>query len=174
MSYNLSKKSSKRSACDLQFDGKFRRKSLWIVEICNFEEKLVKSNLTEKKIKMAERVQQDLELMITELEQMQRVGLLSAEETKMVIKKRKRFEYKMQKQTKIKEDILAYIQYECSLLDLIELRRDKIGYLHKKNEIDDAIAKRIHRLFKITEHRFGHVDEKVWITHLGKSKFHEN
>ena len=120
---------------------------------------------------MAERVQQDLELMITELEQMQRVGLLSAEETKMVIKKRKRFEYKMQKQTKIKEDILAYIQYECSLLDLIELRRDKIGYLHKKNEIDDAIAKRIHRLFKITEHRFGHVDEKVWITHLGKSKF---
>ena len=123
---------------------------------------------------MAERVQQDLELMITELEQMQRVGLLSAEETKMVIKKRKRFEYKMQKQTKIKEDILAYIQYECSLLDLIELRRDKIGYLHKKNEIDDAIAKRIHRLFKITEHRFGHVDEKVWITHLGKSKFHEN
>ena len=122
---------------------------------------------------MAERVQQDLELMITELEQMQRVGLLSAEETKMVIKKRKRFEYKMQKQTKIKEDILAYIQYECSLLDLIELRRDKIGYLHKKNEIDDAIAKRIHRLFKITEHRFGHVDEKVWITHLGKSKFHE-
>ena len=117
---------------------------------------------------MAEKVQQDLELMLTELEQMQRVGLLSAEETKMVIKKRKRFEYKLQKQTKIKEDILAYIQYECSLLDLIELRRDKIGYLHKKNEIDDAIAKRINKLFKITEHRFGQVDDKIWITHLGK------
>ena len=121
---------------------------------------------------MAEKVQQDLELMLTELEQMQRVGLLSPEETKMVIKKRKRFEYKLQKQTKIKEDILAYIQYECSLLDLIELRRDKIGYLHKKNEIDDAIAKRINKLFKITEHRFGQVDDKIWITHLGKSLSH--
>merc|ERR1711902_482678 len=75
---------------------------------------------------------------------MQRVGLLSPEETKLVIKKRKRFEYKLQKQTKIKEDILCYIQYESGLLDLIEMRRDKIGYLHKKNEID----------------------AKLWITHL--------
>ena len=103
---------------------------------------------------MAERVQADLELMLTELEQMQRVNLLTPEEVKMLIKRRKRFEYKLQKQTKVKEDILAYIQYEGCLLDLIELRRDKIGYLHKKNEIDNAIAKRIHKLFKIAEHRY--------------------
>jgi len=115
---------------------------------------------------MAERVQADLELMLTELEQMQRVNLLSPEEVKVLIKRRKRFEYKLQKQTKIKEDILAYIQYEGCLLDLIELRRDKIGYLHKKNEIDGAISKRIHKLFKIVEHRFGQTDPKVWITHL--------
>ena len=102
---------------------------------------------------MAERVQADLELMLNELEQIQRVGLLTSEETKTVIKKRKRFEYKMQKQAKVKEDILAYIQYECSLLDLIELRRDKIGYLHKKSEIDGMIAKRINKLFRIAEHR---------------------
>ena len=90
---------------------------------------------------MAERVQADLELMLTELEQMQRVGLLSPDEVKMVIKRRKRFEYKLQKQNKVKEDYLTYIQYEASLLDLIEMRRDKIGYLHKKNEIDGAIGK---------------------------------
>ena len=89
---------------------------------------------------MAEHVQADLELMLTELEQMQRVGLLTPEETKLVIKKRKRFEYKLQKQTKVKEDILSFIQYESSLLDLIEMRRAKIGYLHKKNEIDGAIT----------------------------------
>ena len=56
-------------------------------------------------------------------------------------------------QTKIKEDILCYIQYESGLLDLIEMRRDKIGYLHKKNEIDGSIAKRINKLFRIVEHR---------------------
>ena len=115
---------------------------------------------------MAERVQADLELMLNELEQMQRVNLLSSQETKSVIKKRKKYEYKLQKQDKIKEDFLCYIQYESSLLDLIELRRDKIGYLHKKREIDGSIAKRINSLFRICEHRFGSNDAKVWITHL--------
>lgn len=115
---------------------------------------------------MAEHVQADLELMLTELEQMQRVGLLTPEETKLVIKKRKRFEYKLQKQTKVKEDILSFIQYESSLLDLIEMRRAKIGYLHKKNEIDGAISKRINKLFRIAECRFGQTDPKIWMTHL--------
>jgi len=119
-----------------------------------------------KTIHMAERVQADLELMLTELEQMQRVGLLSPEETKLVIKKRKKYEYKLQKQSKVKEDILCYIQYESGLLDLIEMRRDKIGYLHKKNEIDGSIAKRINQLFRIVEHRFGQTDAKLWISHL--------
>ena len=115
---------------------------------------------------MAERVQADLELMLTELEQMERVGLLNHAETKLVIKKRKKFEYKLQKQSKVKEDILSYIQYESGLLDLIEMRRDKIGYLHKKNEIDGSIAKRINQLFRIAECRFGQMDAKLWITHL--------
>ena len=42
----------------------------------------------------------------------------------MVIKKRKNFEYKLQKKQKQKEDILSYIQYESSLLYLIGMRRD--------------------------------------------------
>ncbi len=115
---------------------------------------------------MADRVQADLELMLNELEQMQRVGLLSPDEVKQVVKRRKRFEYNWQKQTKVKEDILRYIQYECSLLDLIELRRDKIGYLHKKHQIDGAIARRINDLFRIARSRFGQTDSKLWITHI--------
>jgi U3 small nucleolar RNA-associated protein 6 len=75
---------------------------------------------------MAELVQASLEGMLTELEQMQRVELLGADEVREVIKRRQRFEYKMQKRQKKKEDILAYIQYECALLELIELRREKI------------------------------------------------
>jgi len=75
---------------------------------------------------MAELVQAGLEGMLTELEQMQRVELLSPDEVREVVKKRQRFEYKMQKRQKKKEDILAYIQYECALLQLIEIRRDKM------------------------------------------------
>jgi U3 small nucleolar RNA-associated protein 6 len=40
------------------------------------------------------------------------------------MKKRKRFEYKMQRRTKEKEVYLQYIQYEISVLKLIKLRRE--------------------------------------------------
>ena len=75
---------------------------------------------------MAELVEHNLEGMLNELEQIQRVELLSPEDVKEVVKRRQRFEYKLQKRQKKKEDILAYIQYECALLQLIEMRRDKI------------------------------------------------
>jgi len=100
-----------------------------------------------------------------ELQQLQRVQILSPEEVKSVIKKRKHFEYKLQKRTKEKEDILSYIQYESSLLHLIGIRRDKIDYGHKKDEIDFAIARRINKLFKILEHRFS-ADLKIWSSHI--------
>jgi hypothetical protein len=75
---------------------------------------------------MAELVQAGLEGMLNELEQMQRVELLSEDEVREVVKRRQRFEYKLQKRQKKKEDILAYIQYECALLQLIDMRRDKM------------------------------------------------
>ena len=75
---------------------------------------------------MAELVQAGLEGMRNELEQMQRVQLLTEDEVREVVRRRQRFEYKLQKRQKKKEDILAYIQYECALLQLIEIRRDKL------------------------------------------------
>lgn len=40
------------------------------------------------------------------------------------MKKRKRFEYKLQRRTKEKENFLQYINYEIGLLKLIKLRRE--------------------------------------------------
>ena len=114
---------------------------------------------------MAEFVQANLEKMLTELEQLQRIQILSNEEVKMVIKKRKKFEYKMQKREKQKNDILSYIKYESSLLNLIAIRRDQAEYTNKKNEIDYAIAKRINKLFRILEHRFAG-DLMIWSSHI--------
>jgi len=103
--------------------------------------------------------------MLMELQQLQRVQLLTPDEVKSVIKKRKHFEYKLQKRSKQKEDILAYIQYESSLLHLIGMRRDKSKYGHKKDEIDYAIARRVNKLFRILEHRFAG-DLKIWSSHI--------
>ena len=75
---------------------------------------------------MAELVQAGREGMLNELEQMPRVQLLTEDEVREVVRRRQRFEYKLQKRQKKKEDILAYIQYECALLQLIEIRRDKL------------------------------------------------
>lgn len=41
-----------------------------------------------------------------------------------IAKKRKEYEYKIQRHTKCKEDYLRYIQYEMDLLKLVRQRRD--------------------------------------------------
>jgi len=114
---------------------------------------------------MAEYVEQRMEEMIPEIEELERVGLLSGKETKELIKKRKHFEYKIQKRTKQKEDFLGYIQYESNLLTLLEIRRDEIGYAHKKGQIETAIRNRINKLYKILCHRW-QADVKVWLSHV--------
>jgi len=95
----------------------------------------------------------------------ERVGILSTRETKELIKKRRNFEYKLQKRSKDKKDFLEYIQYEENLLKLIAIRRENIGYQHKKSEIEGAMRTRINKLFRILEHRF-QSDVTVWLSHL--------
>jgi len=106
-----------------------------------------------------------MEEMLGEVEQMERVNLLTNKEVKELIKKRKHHEYKIQKRTKQKTDFLSYIQYETNLLNLLSMRRENIGYQHKKAEIEGAIRTRINKLFKILEHRF-QSDVSVWLSHI--------
>ena len=125
---------------------------------------------------MAEIVQQNLESMLPELEQLERVQLLKHDEVKEVVKRRKGFEYALQKRQKRKSDFLVYVQYEIALFDLIALRRKKLGYSHKTNDIENKMAKRINKLFRIVEHRFGHDDVDVFYSHvafLNKVKWFE-
>jgi len=80
-------------------------------------------------------------------------------------KKRKHFEYKIQKRTKTKDDFLSYIQYEVNLLSLLDIRRENTGYQHKKAEIEGGIKTRINKLYKILEHRF-QSDVNIWLSHI--------
>ena len=114
---------------------------------------------------MAEYVEQRMEEMLGEVEQMERVNLLEPNEVKELIKKRKHFEYKIQKKSKEKGDFLGYIQYETNLLSLLAMRRESTGYEHKKSEIEGGIRVRINKLFKILEHRF-QSDVGIWLSHI--------
>ena len=83
-----------------------------------------------------------MEEMMNEVEQMERVMLLQSGEVKELLKKRRHYEYKLQKRSKRKEDFLEYIQYESNLLSLLQLRRETTGYHHKQAEIEGSIKTR--------------------------------
>lgn len=114
---------------------------------------------------MAEYVQQSVEEMLPELEQMERVGLFTAVETRKILKKRTNLEYKLRRRTKCKEDFMRYVQYEVHVLTLVKKRRKKIGYHNKVKDIDVAIIHRIHNLFRLATNRFPD-DVKVWLSHI--------
>ena len=81
---------------------------------------------------------------------------------------------------------MKYIQYEIDLLSLLRIRRQvgiftyyhksivllfsqfcfqKIGYHHKKSEIDHTIAKRINKIFNMAVSRFPS-DTKIWLSQI--------
>ncbi|KAJ8716271.1 hypothetical protein PYW08_013556 [Mythimna loreyi] len=103
---------------------------------------------------MAEQVNQRIEEMINELEQMRRTQLYDDEEIKEISRKRKEFEYHIQRRVKHKEDFVQYIAYELALLEDITLRRKKAKLSEKKKDIEYAIAKRLNKVFKQFIYRF--------------------
>uniref|UniRef100_A0A1E1WCU7 U3 small nucleolar RNA-associated protein 6 homolog n=1 Tax=Pectinophora gossypiella TaxID=13191 RepID=A0A1E1WCU7_PECGO len=103
---------------------------------------------------MAEQVNQRIEDMINELEQMRRTNLYDEEEIKEISRKRKEFEYKVQRRIKEKDDYVQYIAYELALLEDISLRRKMHKLGEKKKDLEYAIAKRLNKLFKQFIYRY--------------------
>lgn len=71
-----------------------------------------------------------------------------------ISRKRKEFEYKVQRKVKQKADYVQYIEYELALLEDISLRRKQNKLGEKKKDIEYAIAKRLNQLFKQFIYRF--------------------
>lgn len=114
---------------------------------------------------MAEFVQKNIESFIPELEQMERVGLATRDQVREILRRRKRFEYRLRRRKRTKEDYLTYIQYELNLYALLQKRRARLRIAQKKLEIDLVIAKRINKLFKKAVLMFSG-DCKLWLSHI--------
>ncbi|XP_045766401.1 U3 small nucleolar RNA-associated protein 6 homolog [Maniola jurtina] len=97
---------------------------------------------------MAEQVNQRIEGMINELEQMKRTNLYTDDEIRELSRKRKEFEYRIQRRMKEKDDFVQYIAFELALLEDISLRRRQAKLSEKKKDIEYAIAKRLNKVFK--------------------------
>ncbi|XP_066901466.1 U3 small nucleolar RNA-associated protein 6 homolog [Halyomorpha halys] len=114
---------------------------------------------------MAEQVELQIEDMIPELEMMDKLGIFNKNEKRNVIKKRKLHEYKLQRVTKSKDDILRYIKFEVELMLVIKQKMQDKGLLQKKNNLVYSITNRINRLYNIAIRRFPS-DCKIWLSYL--------
>lgn len=71
-----------------------------------------------------------------------------------ISRKRKEFEYRIQRRVKQKEDFVQYIAYELALLEDISIRRKKGKLGEKKKDIEFSVAKRLNKVFKQFIYRF--------------------
>lgn len=73
---------------------------------------------------------------------------------RIIISKRREFEYKINGVTKHLQDFKDYINYEKAILKDIKIRRNKHRIMEKKNVIEFKISKRIKYLYGIALQRF--------------------
>lgn len=84
---------------------------------------------------MADVVQYRLERMTDELDDLERRGLFSRPEIAEIVRRRRDFEYRLKRPSPLKQDFLAYIDYEKQLDALRNLRkRAIIGELIKEEQ----------------------------------------
>lgn len=114
---------------------------------------------------MAEFVQFRIEEMMTEVEELHRLQLFSRDEIKKLIRRRKDFEYRLQRQTKRKKDYLSYIQYELGVRALIKVRRRRLGVFGKRRSVEFALQDRVIKLFRMLTVRWPE-DQEVWKSYI--------
>ncbi|KAJ7340514.1 U3 snoRNP protein [Desmophyllum pertusum] len=113
---------------------------------------------------MAEYVHQNLEGMLPELEELERMGVFTSDEIRAIIRKRRDFEYRLQKRIVQKTDFLRYMQYEINLNMLKKKRKLRLG-IKRSLHGEHAVLRRIHILFQNALKKFLG-DIKLWIQYI--------
>lgn len=75
---------------------------------------------------MADVVQFRLERMANELDDLERRGLIEQDKIREIVRQRREFEYRLQRPSPLKQDFLAYIEYEKKLEAYRKLRKRMI------------------------------------------------
>ncbi|GMH19450.1 hypothetical protein Nepgr_021291 [Nepenthes gracilis] len=122
---------------------------------------------------MADVVQYRLERMVAELDDLERRGLFSRREIAEIVKMRRKFEYRLKRPSPLKQDFLAYIDYEKKLDALRILRKKSVSRemkakgnkKMKKSLSDFAGVRRIVEIYRMATSRFkGDLD--LWFQFL--------
>ncbi|XP_050214045.1 uncharacterized protein LOC126665322 [Mercurialis annua] len=76
---------------------------------------------------MADTVQYRLERMVDELDDLEKRGIFTHQEISEIVKQRRKFEYRLKRPSPLKQDYLAYIDYELQVDSLRRLRKKSIA-----------------------------------------------
>ncbi|KAF5193942.1 U3 small nucleolar rna-associated protein 6-like protein [Thalictrum thalictroides] len=128
---------------------------------------------------MADVVRFRTERMLDELDDFEKKGIFTPLEIKEIARKRTNFEYKLKRPSPLKEDFLAYIEYEMQLDSLRRLRKksvsrqlQEIGKKRlKKTVYDEAIVRRIIKIYHLATTRFKG-DINLWMKYIEFCKQH--
>lgn len=86
---------------------------------------------------MADVVQFRLERMVDELDDLERRGVFTRREISEIVKQRRKFEYRLKRRSPLKEDFLAYIDYETQLDKLRRLRKKSVARREEEENGED-------------------------------------
>ncbi|VVA98647.1 unnamed protein product [Arabis nemorensis] len=118
---------------------------------------------------MADVVQYRLERMVDELDDLERRGIFTRAEIAEIVKQRRKFEYRLKRPSPLKQDFLAYIDYETKLDELRILRRKAVSRQSdnkKKKSISDfAGVAKIVEIYRLATMRFKG-DIGLWFRYL--------
>uniref|UniRef100_A0A5B6ZWP1 U3 small nucleolar RNA-associated protein 6 n=1 Tax=Davidia involucrata TaxID=16924 RepID=A0A5B6ZWP1_DAVIN len=122
---------------------------------------------------MADVVQYKLERMVNELDDLERRGLFTRREIAEIVKQRRKFEYRLKRPSPLKQDFLAYIDYEKQLDALRLLRKKAVarelkkkGNKKMKKSISDfSGVSRIIEIYRLATNRFKG-DIELWFQYL--------
>lgn len=128
-----------------------------------------------KSLAMADVVQYRLERMVDELDDLERRGLFTRHEISEIVKQRRKFEYRLKRPSPLKQDYLAYIEYESQLDALRRLRKKSIGRDEgrerrvskkmKKSVSDFSGVARILEIYRLAVMRFKG-DIELWFKYM--------
>ncbi|KOM33792.1 hypothetical protein LR48_Vigan01g334800 [Vigna angularis] len=130
---------------------------------------------------MADVVQYRLERMVDELDDLEQRGLFNRREIAEIVKQRRKFEYRLKRPCPLKQDFLAYIEYETQLDALRELRKKSVAREFrkqgnkklKKSKSDVAGLLRIMEIYELALKRYkGDID--LWFRYLEFCRIREN
>ncbi|MED6144110.1 hypothetical protein PIB30_012467 [Stylosanthes scabra] len=122
---------------------------------------------------MADVVQYRMESMLDELDDLEQRGIFSRLEIAEIVKQRRKFEYRLKRPCPLKQDFLAYVDYETQLDALRSLRKKSVARELKKqgnknlkkSRSDAAGLRRIMEIYELALKRYkGDID--LWFRYL--------